>query len=61
MQIKELFYYVDLFVSTAKVDRADVYIFKRKFFETIILFVGEDTVIQGSSLGSRNILQYEDQ
>lgn len=45
---------MDFFVSAAKVDKADVCIFKRKF-ETVILFLGEDTVTLGSSL------QYENQ
>ena len=61
MQIKELFYWMDFFVSTAEVDKADVCIFKRKFFETVILFLGEDTGILGSSPGGQNILQYEKQ
>jgi len=50
MQIKELFYSVDFFVSAAKVDKANVCIFKRKFYETVILFLGKDTIILGSSL-----------
>lgn len=52
---------MDFFVSAAKVDKAAVCIFKRKFFETAILFLGEDTVMLGSSLGGQNNLQYENQ
>lgn len=31
------------------------------FFETVILFLGEDAVIMDSSLGGQTILQYENQ
>lgn len=42
-------------------DRADVYVLKSKFFETVNLFLGEGTVILGWSLEGQNNLQYENQ
>lgn len=59
MQIKEVFYWMDFFVSAAEVDKADGFIFQRKFFETVILFLRKDMVILGSGLGGQNSLQYE--
>lgn len=44
-----------------KVDRADAYVLKSKFFETVNLFLGEGTVILGRSLEGQNNLQYENQ
>lgn len=50
---------MDFFVSVAEVDKADGFIFQRKFFETVILFLRKDMVILGSGLGGQNSLQYE--
>jgi len=44
-----------------KVDKADVYVLKSKFFETVSLFLGEGTVILGRSLEGQDNLQYENQ
>lgn len=57
MQIKQLFCSIDFFVLTGKMDKADICVFKGKFYETMIPFLGESTVILGRGLEGQNNLQ----